>query len=98
VKPCRFALRDPRHPVPLLPSIRHHLVAGSLSATPWLAALFGDSVVPVPSATDGACATAEAMALPPENVRILNGVSHLDLPRRPDVYQQIRAWSAEAGR
>lgn len=90
-----LGLRDPWHPVPLLPSIRHYLVAGSLSATPLLASLFGDLLVPVPSATDGVCRTADSMALPPSHVKILHGVSHLELPRRRDVYEHIRAFCAE---
>ena len=46
-----WALTDAEHPVPLLPSIRHCLIAGAISADPWLAALFGDAVVPLASAT-----------------------------------------------
>jgi triacylglycerol lipase len=89
---ARWSIRDPEHPVPLLPSIRHYLVAGTLAVDPRLAALFGDSMVPVPSATGGACADAASIALPPENVRIVHGHLHLDLPRRPEVYEQIQAW------
>jgi triacylglycerol lipase len=88
----RLALRDPTHPVPLLSGIQHYLIAGSLSGHPWLAALFGDSVVPVPSATDGHCRDRPSMALPPSHVKLLTGVAHLDLARHPDVYAQVRAW------
>jgi hypothetical protein len=91
---ARCSLRDPRHPVPLLPSIRHYLIAGSLSATPLVAALFGDSVVPIRSATDGACADAATIALPPSHVRIVRGISHLQLPRRSEVYEHVRAFCA----
>lgn len=80
-----LGLRDPRHPVPLLPEIEHHLVAGALSGEPWLATLLGDSVVPVPSATAGP-------GLPPGNVRVLPGKSHVSLSRDPDVYACIKAW------
>jgi pimeloyl-ACP methyl ester carboxylesterase len=88
----RFALRDARHPVPLLPSIRHHLVAGSIVADPHLALAFGDPMVPLPSATDGACATLDALAFPPQNVKVLPGVGHMALARHPEVWSQIRAW------
>src|SRR5579859_499826 len=47
-KDRRIRLRDPRHPVPLLPEIRHYLVAGSLTDDAFpaaLAALFGDALV-----------------------------------------------------
>jgi len=91
---ARIALRDPSHPVPLLPPIRHYLVASTLYADPWLAALFGDSVVPVRSATDGARLDVEA-ALRPSNIQVLRGIVHLDLPRRLEVYDRIRAWYAD---
>ncbi len=96
VKDLGDALDDPRRPAPLLPSIRHYLVAGALSADPGLGALFGDAIVPVASATDGACIDEETTALPPAHVRILNGIAHTELPRRPEVYEQIRAWCGEA--
>jgi triacylglycerol lipase len=88
----RFALRDPRHPVPLLASIQHHLVAGSLSADPRVAALFGDSVVPLPSGTDGACIDPDSIAFPPEHVSFLPGLSHMALAHHPSVYDRIRSW------
>jgi len=75
--------------------MNHYLVAGALSSDPWLAALFGDALVPVPSATNGACACERTMAIPPRNVLVLSGVGHLDLARRPEVYERIRAWCAE---
>ncbi len=91
-----IGLRDPVHPVPLLDGISHYLVAGSLSSHPKLAALFGDALVPVPSATDGHCGSADSFALPPSHVKLLTGVAHLELARHPDVYAQIRAWCEEA--
>jgi triacylglycerol lipase len=80
-------LRDPEHPVPLLPQIRHHLVAGSVSEVPWLTALFGDSIVPVASATNGS-------PIPADDVKLMPGVSHLNLAHHPGVYQHILAWSS----
>jgi len=91
----RFALRDARHPVPLLPSIRHHLVAGSIVRDARLAFLFGDPMVPLVSATDGTCADLATLELPPSHVRVLRGVPHMTLAHHPDVYAQIRAWCEE---
>jgi pimeloyl-ACP methyl ester carboxylesterase len=92
----RIGLRDPRHPVPLLPQIQHYLVAGSLSADPRLASLFGDSVVPLGSATDGSCVDAATFALPPSHVKIVGGASHLTIAHDPRVYEHLRAWCAPA--
>ncbi|MBK9517946.1 MAG: alpha/beta hydrolase [Anaeromyxobacter sp.] len=89
------SLRDPHHPVPLLPSIRHHLVAGALSREPWLASLFGDALVSVASATDGAASGREAAPLPRGQVRVLPGLSHLALASRLEVYEQVRDWCEE---
>jgi triacylglycerol lipase len=90
------ALRDPEHPVALLPEIRHYLVAGTLSPSPWLTALFGDSIVPVGSATDGLAAGPEAPALPSEHVKIVRGLAHMTLAHSPAVYAHIRAWCEES--
>jgi triacylglycerol lipase len=89
---CRFSLRDPRHPVPLLPEIRHYLVAGALASYPQLALWFGDSIVPIPSATADICIDTARLALPPDHVRVLDGFSHIRLAHDPAVYAQIRAW------
>jgi len=85
-------LGDPCHPYPLLPSIRHHLVAGFVDER--LARAFGDALVPLASGTDGACD--HPRALPPANVKILPRVSHLELARHEEVYAHIRAWCEEA--
>jgi hypothetical protein len=90
----RIGLRDPRHPVPLLPRIQHYLVAGSLSTDARLASVFGDSVVPVRSATDGVCVDAATFALPPSHVKIVSGLAHITLPHHPSVYEHVRAWCA----
>jgi pimeloyl-ACP methyl ester carboxylesterase len=89
----RLSLRDAHHPVPLLPQLRHGLIAASLSLDPRMAALFGDSIVPVSSAT--AAMMGSAMGLPPECVKVLPGRSHLDLAHDPDVYAQIKLWCEE---
>jgi pimeloyl-ACP methyl ester carboxylesterase len=85
-------LGDPRHPVPLLPSIRHYLVAGTVSANPWLTMLFGDSLVPVGSATDGLDLRGADRLLPANHVRILPGAKHVSLAHDPYVYDAIRAF------
>lgn len=90
-------LRDARHPVPLLPNIEHHLIAGSLFTDPRLAFLFGDSVVPVGSATYAAKQVAsgdEGLAdavLPRERVHVLPGLHHVALAHHPAVYATIKA-------
>ncbi|MBX3189959.1 MAG: alpha/beta hydrolase [Labilithrix sp.] len=89
---ARVTLDDPRHPVPLLPEIDHFLVAGSLATDVRLAWVFGDAMVPIPSATDGTCVDAATFALPPDHVKIIKGASHMDLPRDPAVYAHVRAW------
>jgi len=87
----RLSLGDPRHPVPLLPGIRHALVAGALSLNPRLAALFGDAIVPVRSATARQGGALEA-PIPPERVRVIPERSHLELAHDPEVYAFIRAY------
>ncbi len=82
-------LTDPAHPVPLLPGIRHYLVAGTVSVEPWIARLFGDAIVTIDSATDGIDLRGAARALPPGNLRILPGTTHLSMPRDPHVYRVI---------
>lgn len=89
-----WALTDAAHPVPLLPSIRHCLIAGALSAEPWLGALFGDAVVPLASATHhGVAEVRVETALLPE-VTILPGLDHLRIARHPRVYERVRAFLA----
>jgi triacylglycerol lipase len=90
-------LRDPRHPVPLLPEIRHYLVAGSLSADRWLATLFGDAMVPVGSATNGLVDPTRDV-LPPDHVRIFPGLSHMMVAQNPQVYEAIRDFLREGER
>ncbi len=91
-----LGLRDPRHPVPLLAGIRHHLAAGSLSIDPRLAGILGDAVVPLSSGTDGACIDAATIALPPEHVRLFPGFIHMAMANHPDVYARVREWCDDA--
>ncbi|MCG8423385.1 MAG: alpha/beta hydrolase [Proteobacteria bacterium] len=89
-------LQNRRHPVPLLPHIRHHLIAGAMARDPRLALIFGDSIVPLRSATGRAKPRDRSPAFPQEHVRVMPMMSHSRLTRDPDVYAQIRAWCEEA--
>lgn len=89
-------LASVEHPLPLLPSIAHYLVAGSISDSPLWTPLFGDALVPIESATFGAVARDERGPLiPPSNVRFLRGLHHLALAHDPGVYGYIRTWFSE---
>ena len=85
-------LSDRRHPVPLLPEMSHYLIAGALATEPRLAFWFGDALVPLSSATAGACAEVASVALPPDHVKIFHAFAHMRLARDPAVYAQIRGW------
>jgi len=95
-------LENPKHPVPLLPGIKHHFVAGTLSEDPLLSQVVGDVMVPVTSATLGH-AGAAAHHAPHHAVAILTRradggrMAHMDLAHDPHVYAQIRAWYTETG-
>jgi pimeloyl-ACP methyl ester carboxylesterase len=86
-----FELTDVEHPVPMLKSMRHYLVAGALSTEPWLQKIFGDSIVPLSSATNGSIA--KGAVLPPDHVKIVAGTSHVDLARSLDVYAHVLAFA-----
>lgn len=83
-----YALNDPEHPVPLLPDIEHTLIAGAISAEPWITALFGDSIVPLHSATFDTVPRLGGIA--PDHVRIVAGLSHVALAHHASVYAEIR--------
>lgn len=85
-------LMNARHPVPLLPSIRHHMLAGELPARPVLAALFGDGLVTARSALGDARPSDRSPVFPREHVRILERTGHLQLLSDDAVYDQLRAW------
>jgi triacylglycerol lipase len=86
-------LQSRQHPVPLLPHIRHHLIAGTLSRDPGLALLFGDALVPVSSATGRPRAGAP---LSSRHVRIIPEVHHVGLAHDERVWAQLRAWCGES--
>jgi len=87
------ALRAPHHPLPLLASIKHHLIAGSLTTNDAVAWLFGDSIVPLTSAAWRTQQPNEA--LPIDRVKVLRGLNHLMLAHNDDVYAQLRSWLEE---
>ena len=91
-----LALRDARHPVPLLPGIAHYLVAGSLANDPRLAALFGDALVPLASGTNGLRTEPGTRALPPGHVKVFADMGHMTLAHHEHVYAQIREWCEAA--
>lgn len=86
-----LSLTDPAHPVPLLPGIRHYLIAGTLVGEPLVADLFGDAVVPLASATGGEARG--SAALPPEHIKVLAGIDHVSIAHHPDVYPHVRAFA-----
>lgn len=88
-------LQNRRHPVPLLPHIRHHLVAATLSDDPRLSLLFGDAIVPLRSATGRARPPDRAALFPQEHVRVLSRLDHLSLAHEPEVYAQLHTWFEE---
>jgi triacylglycerol lipase len=88
-------LEDRRNPVPLLPHIRHHLIAGAVSRDPRLMLLFGDAMVPVASATGSGRRVGRGGPLPSNHVRIVPDVTHVGLLHHEDVAAQLLAWHAE---
>jgi triacylglycerol lipase len=88
-------LQNRRHPVPLLPHIRHHLVAGTLIDDPRLALLFGDALVPLDSAAGRAQAHHRSAIFPQEHVRVLPSFDHLRLAHHADVYAALHDWYEE---
>jgi hypothetical protein len=85
------SVREPQHPLPLLPSITHHLIAGSLAQDPRIARFFGDSIVPLSSAS---LALRGGEPFPAERLKVLPGLNHLKLANHADVYAQLHAWCA----
>ncbi len=88
-------LQNRRHPVPLLPHIRHHLIAAHLSDDPRVALLFGDALVSIRSATGRARPHDRSAPFPQRHVKIIPALAHLGLAHHREVYTQIRAWCEE---
>ena len=93
----RLSLLDARHPVPLLPGIEHTLIAGSLSMDARIAALFGDAIVPISSATLRNAEARPELALPPDHVHVLPGRSHVDLAHDDEVQALLERACATGG-
>ena len=99
-----YALTDPHHPVPLLTSIDHLLIAGAMTKLPWVAAMFGDGVVPLTSATLGSWQQPWTTGAHPvatsttrngilaSNVRILPNAVHAGLAHNREAYPLILQW------
>lgn len=84
------AVHHRRRAVPWLPQAQHYLVAGTVKgdASHIAAVLLGDGLVGAPASTHH--------AVPEANIRLFPGVHHLQLARKWDVYQQIKAWLQNA--
>ena len=95
-----FKLTDAEHPVPLLESMKHYLVAGGVSNEPIIHKLFGDSIVPLASATNAPSEKADPIAnhpiLPADHIKFVPGTSHVDLARSLAVYDHVRAFAEKA--
>jgi pimeloyl-ACP methyl ester carboxylesterase len=80
------------HPraVPWLPHAQHYLVGGTIAGDERHIAsvLLGDGLVGAPANVDN--------AIDPAHIRLFPGVSHMQLARRWEVYQQIKAWTVGA--
>ncbi|MBX3204436.1 MAG: alpha/beta hydrolase [Labilithrix sp.] len=85
-------LGDAAHPLPLLPEIRHHFIAGFVDAR--LAEAIGDALVPLASGTNGA--VSDTQTIPPHHVKIIPGLAHMTLAHHPAVYAHLRAWCEAA--
>ncbi len=88
-------LQNRRHPVPLLPHVRHHLIAGTLSADLESAILFGDLLVPIRSAAGRAEERDKSPSFPQKHIAVLPGFNHLRLAHDREVYAHLRAWAEE---
>ena len=83
-----------RHPVPLLPSARHYVIAGTLAADSdrLVARLLGDPLVTWYSANGRSLTSGGKPLLPEAQVKILPGLGHLALAHHDDVYAQMLGW------
>lgn len=96
-------LENPAHPVPLLPALKHHFIAGTLSEDPLLSRVVGDVMVPITSATHGQTAPGPGGVGAGHAVAILarradgSRMAHMDLAHDRQVYDQIHAWYTDAG-
>ncbi len=89
-------LTDPEHPVPLLPSLRHFLIAGTVAGDPAFTTLFGDAIVPLASATNTPRGLRTRDVLPEDHVKVLPGLHHLALAAHPRVYALVKEFAGES--
>lgn len=89
-------LHDNRHDVPLLESATHHFVAAAVAGDPdgGLAALVGDSLVLLPSAS-GRSRRGAGVPFALEDGRRLGGLHHLRLLNDPAVHEVLSSWLGE---
>jgi hypothetical protein len=99
----RFARGSGRAPSPPLPrGVACYAAAATLAPVPGrstrsaVKSLLGDGLVPVASALGVHADPARALAIPVARRWVGYGMGHFDLLDRPDVYEQIREWLAEA--
>lgn len=86
------ATRDESDDVPLLPTSRHHFVAGTVfrRADGWMADLVGDLMV-LPNSATGQKSTVYRQPFPIDDGRRVAGVNHRSLLSHPDVYHVLRS-------
>lgn len=72
----------------------HYLICGTISkcSNSRLGRMFGDGMVHPGSGTGQGLFESSAIPFPPEHCRIFAGISHFNLIRSPQVYEQIRDW------
>ena len=90
---------DRRRPVPLPAGVRCCAVAGTAGedADSWQGRLWGDCLVSVDSALGRHPDPQHDLAFPENQTWIGQGLGHLDLLTRPEVYEQVRRWLEGAG-
>jgi hypothetical protein len=85
------AIRDQSYDVPLLPTSRHHFLAGTVCrrADSWMADLIGDFMV-LPASATGRKSTAHRRPFPAVAGHRAAGVNHRALLVSPDIYRVLR--------
>ena len=89
------ALLDNRRTyVPLDPNAAHYVIGSTVTdrSDHLVAALFGDVMVRVPSSLNQARPGDNSPRFPPENVKLLGGITHPGLAHHASVYRQIKHW------
>ncbi len=87
-------LQDHRQAVPLDPGISHHFLVGAMGAheAHVLTRIFGDGMVPVPSAAHRLADGERSQG----RVKLFPGIGHVAVAHHPDVYEWIRRCCASA--